>query len=110
MRPVSISYKTQPNAQISVRLSTVCPRACSGLMYAAVPRMTPSCVPLTVTAGDCARSCDSVARDCLGQAEVEHLDDAVGRDLDVGRLQVPVDDPSRVRGLQRIGNLPGDPE
>ena len=31
-RPESISYSTQPNAQISVRLSTDSPRACSGLM------------------------------------------------------------------------------
>ena len=31
-RPVSISNSTQPNAQMSVRLSTACPRACSGLM------------------------------------------------------------------------------
>ena len=29
----------QPKAQMSVRLSTGCPRACSGLMYAAVPMM-----------------------------------------------------------------------
>ncbi len=31
-RPESISASTQPNAQRSVRLSTSCPRACSGLM------------------------------------------------------------------------------
>ena len=31
-RPVSISSSTQPNAQMSVRVSTVRPRACSGLM------------------------------------------------------------------------------
>ena len=31
-RPVSISYSTQPNAQMSVRLSTGLPRACSGLI------------------------------------------------------------------------------
>ena len=41
LRPVSISNRTEPNAQISVRLSTVFPRACSGLMYAAVPRIVP---------------------------------------------------------------------
>ena len=33
VRPVSIANRTQPNAQMSVRLSTSCPRACSGLMY-----------------------------------------------------------------------------
>ena len=31
-RAVNISYNTQPNAQMSVRLSTALPRACSGLM------------------------------------------------------------------------------
>ena len=31
-RPVSISNSTHPNAQMSVRLSTGLPRACSGLM------------------------------------------------------------------------------
>ena len=30
--PDSISYRTQPNAQTSLRLSTAFPRACSGLM------------------------------------------------------------------------------
>ena len=33
-RPVSISYSTQPNAQMSVRRSTGWPRVCSGLMLA----------------------------------------------------------------------------
>ena len=31
-RAVNISYNTQPNAQMSVRLSTAFPRACSGLI------------------------------------------------------------------------------
>ena len=44
----------------------------------------------------------------LGQAEVEHLDRAVGRDLDVGRLQVAMDDALLVRRLERLGDLPGD--
>ncbi len=39
--PVSISNNTAPNAQISARLSTGFPRACSGDMYAAVPMITP---------------------------------------------------------------------
>ena len=39
-RPVSISYTMQPNAQTSLRASAACPRACSGLMYAGVPRTT----------------------------------------------------------------------
>ncbi|AMY09354.1 hypothetical protein LuPra_02569 [Luteitalea pratensis] len=39
-RPANISKSTQPNAHTSLRLSAWC-FACSGLMYAAVPRMTP---------------------------------------------------------------------
>jgi hypothetical protein len=42
----------------------------------------------------------------LGQTEVENLDRAVGADLDVGGLQIPVDDPVLVRGLERLGDLP----
>ena len=42
--PVSISQSTTPNAQISERRSAVLPRACSGLMYAAVPMSTPAWV------------------------------------------------------------------
>ena len=50
-RPVSISNSTQPNDQMSARLSTPDPRVCSGLMYAVVPRMRPVSVPSTVIAG-----------------------------------------------------------
>ena len=51
--PVSISYSTHPNAQTSARLSTGLPRACSGLMYAAVPRMIPAAVARAVSVGEC---------------------------------------------------------
>ena len=44
----------------------------------------------------------------LGQPEVEHLHRAVGAQLDVGGLQVAVDDAVLVRRLERLGNLPGD--
>ena len=51
--PVSISYSTAPNAHTSLRLSAARPFACSGLMYAAVPRMTPASVAAgEVTVGD----------------------------------------------------------
>ena len=40
---VSISNSTTPKAQMSARLSTALPRACSGDMYAAVPRIMPRC-------------------------------------------------------------------
>ena len=48
--PVSISHNTTPNAQISARLSTTCPRACSGAMYPAVPITRPGCVLVRVVA------------------------------------------------------------
>ena len=43
--------------------------------------------------------------DRLGQAEIQNLDPVVGRNHHVGRLQVPVDDPSFVGGLQASSNL-----
>ena len=47
-----------------------------------------------------------IALEHLGEAEVEHLHLAVGRDLDVCRLQISVDDTFVMSGLQRIGDLP----
>ncbi len=47
-------YNTAPNAHTSLRLSTVRPFACSGDMYAAVPRIIPACVIAgVVIVGDC---------------------------------------------------------
>ena len=43
--PVSTSHSTTPNAHTPARLSTAAPRACSGAMYAAVPRILPASVP-----------------------------------------------------------------
>ena len=42
------------------------------------------------------------------QAEVEHLHGAVRADLDIGRLEVAMRDAEFVRGLERVGDLPGD--
>ena len=42
---------------------------------------------------------------CLGEAEVEHLHRAVASDLDVGRLEVPVDDAEVMGGLDACGDL-----
>ena len=91
--------------------STARPLACSGDMYAAVPSSTPACVMAgDVSIGECDRI--AVRAACrvqrLGQAEVEHLDDAVGRDLHVGRLEIAVDDAALVRRLERLGDLPRD--
>jgi hypothetical protein len=41
----------------------------------------------------------------LRQSEVQHLDLAVGRDVDVGGLQVPMHDTLLMRGFQRFGDL-----
>ena len=78
---MSISYSTQPNAQMSLRLSTACPFACSGLMYAAVPRIMPACVIAgVVIVGDCETLGDDALSRLhrLRQPEVEHLHRAVG--------------------------------
>ena len=66
-------------------------------------RVPPSAVGACVRVGRRA-----VAADGLGEAEVEDLHDAVRRDLDVRRLQVAVDDPLLVGGLERVGDLPRD--
>ena len=44
----------------------------------------------------------------LGEAEVEDLHHAFGRDDDVARFQVAVDDAFVVGGFERLGHLPGD--
>ena len=55
-RPVNISKSVHPKAQTSLRLSTGSPRACSGLMYAAVPMTAPSRGPALVAIGTSVRS------------------------------------------------------
>ena len=64
-RPESVSWSTTPNAQISARRSTGLPRACSGLMYAAVPMTVPTAVPL-VRVGECEEL--PCATDCVCNA------------------------------------------
>ena len=80
-------------------------------MYAAVPRIMPAPVVVTAIVG---ASVDRRARRPralgLGQTEVEQLDRAARRDLDVGRLEIAVDDALVVRGFEAVGNLPGDLE
>jgi hypothetical protein len=49
--PVNSSNNTHPNAQMSARLSTGLPCACSGLIYAAVPTVTPGRLTLAVIVG-----------------------------------------------------------
>ena len=46
----------------------------------------------------------------FGETEVENLDDALRRDLDVGRLQIAVDDATLVSGIEGVDNLTRDRE
>ena len=94
---------------MSARLSTGLPRACSGAMYAAVPRIIPACVIAgVVIVGDMrhVRAAPSPRRlHRLRQPEVEHLHRAVGAHLDVRGLQIAMDDALLVRGFERVGDL-----
>ena len=88
-------------------------------MYVAVPRSTPAPVIMEtfVIVGDTDRWALPAAC-CLlpaagwlrqpRQPEVQHLDGAVGANLDVGRLEISVNTAVFVRGVERIGNLPRD--
>src|ERR1700674_5472066 len=86
---------------MSVRLSTTCARACSGLMYAAVPRIIPRVVRVAVASAD-----ESGAH--LGQSEVQHLHHAVRLDLDVAWFQIPMNHAFFVRGFECVGDLFSD--
>ena len=66
----------------------------------------PSCVPPTVIVGDCEIGCRRVARCRLGETKVEDFHDAIRGDLDIGGLQIAVDDSLFVRRLERVCNLP----
>jgi hypothetical protein len=107
--PVSISWRTAPKAQMSARLSTGRPRACSGLMYAAVPRIIPIAVPALVIVGTIVGVefglRGDLAGDRLGQPEVEDLHVAGGRQLHVRRLEIAMDDPPFMRVLEAFRNL-----
>ena len=113
-RPVIISNSTQPNAQMSVDLSIGWPRACSGLMYAGVPRITPTPVISAgeVTVGDSVTAAVPALVDIerLGEPEVENLHGAVSPDLDVRGLQITMNDALFVSGLQCFSDLPRDGE
>ena len=94
-RPVSISFSTHPNAQMSARLSMAFPRACSGDMYAAVPRMRPSWVIAgVVMVGDCETPGDEATSGSIAFASPKSSTLTVPSDayLDVRGLQVAVND------------------
>ena len=85
---------------MSARSSTALPRACSGAIYAAVPSTNPASVIAGVVNAFGADGAGA-RLERFRDAEVEHLDDAVGLDLDVGGLQIAVHDALLVRGLER---------
>ena len=88
---------------MSARNPTLSPRACSGLMYEGVPWMTPVCV----TAG--ARQCIGGRwSEIFGEPEVQDLHSSIGRDRNVGGLQIPVHDALAVFGFERLRNLQRD--
>ena len=71
----------------------------------------PSCVARAVSVGEFIASPDTgraLRRHRLGQTEVEHFDRAVVTQLDIRGLEIAVDDAVLVRGLERLGDLPGD--
>ena len=105
--PVSISNSTPPKAQSPLRFSTARPLACSGVMYAAVPRIIPACViaGVVIVGTSTCSAMNSRWLHRFRQAEVEHLHRAVGADLDVRGFQVAMDDALLVRRFQRLGNL-----
>jgi hypothetical protein len=56
-------YSTTPQAQISARRSTRLPLACSGAMYAAVPRSVPATVASSAIVGESAGSPVAASRE-----------------------------------------------
>ena len=91
------------------------PRACPGPAPATCRRGSrewlPARVPGEAVAAVIVAASESVEGDAPGgfqqlrQAEVEHLDVAGGRDHHVAGLHVAVDDPRRVSGRERAGDL-----
>ena len=116
--PVSISNSTTPNAQMSARRSAGRPLRLLGrhVRCRAEDHARGRHRAGEVSVGELASATLPVRpagppaclRQRLRQAEVEHLHRAVRPDLDVGRLEVPVDDAEVVCRLERLGDLPGD--
>ena len=103
--PVNISKSTHPNAHRSVRRST-----------GSRAPVRDSCRPRCRRSAPCASrhgggvGCVRAGGVDFRQSEVEHLRVAVARDLDVGRLEVAMDEAALVRRLERRGDLRTDPQ
>ncbi len=82
---------------MSVRLSIAFPRACSGLMYEAVPMMAPSAVSSRHGRRVRYVQRSRVGRDGFRQTEVQDLDLVASGQFDVRGLQIAVNDPLLMR-------------
>ena len=105
--PLSISYSTHPKAQMSVRLSS---RLAARLLGAHVRRGAEHdslARPGHLHRGLCRVSNLKVGRRHLGEAKIEHFDEARGCDLHVRGFEVAMDDAPLVRGIERIRDLSG---
>ena len=98
------------------RCRTACRQPCRapapGDMYAAVPRITPAAVARPVSVGECVRDGEEplVPSKILARPKSRSLTLPSRRHLDVGGLEIAVDDALLVRGLERLGDLPRDRE
>ena len=94
-----------PTDRISCRWTQPVPAPDS--MYAGVPSTMPADVTAIVGASSIASTVlRIVSRLC--QTKVQNLHPAVGRDLDIGGLDIPVCDASLMRCAQRVGELAAD--
>ena len=98
-RPVSAWKSTAPSAYTSARASACSPRICSGAAKSGVPTNWP------------VRVKPPLGGRVLGQPEVGQVGVllALVRDQHVRRLDVAVDEPAAVRGVERGRDLPDDP-
>lgn len=118
--PVSISYSTQPKAQMSVRASASLPSSCSGAMYWKVPRIGRERCRHRRRGSQIRRGVGQTPRvrlaglkgPCYGgglrQPEIEQLGPSL-RDHDVAGLEVPMDDTLAVRLIEAVGDLDAIP-
>ena len=103
--PVSISNRTMPSEKMSVRWSTA---LAERLLGRHVRDRAPASCPAAVATIVGRLFALGAAGGPGGQTEVENLRVALGRDDDVGRLDVAVDDALGVRVGERVGNLHGE--
>ena len=106
-RPVSISYRTHPMPRCRSVVDDLAP--C--LLRTHIARSAHHGAVARVVHGLRRRVCE-VGRPAIAsglrEAEVEDLHHAVRRDLDVGGLQVAVDNPFFVGDVEGLGDLPRD--